>query len=822
MAVAVQDRKRVSSELKSWLDDVAAYERAFKEWEGRVEKILTRYRDDPRSGKRSWADAHFNILWANVQTLSAATFSKLPKPDVSRRYKDQDQVGRIASLILERDLDYHIQHYPEYRMALKAAVLDRFLGARGTSWVRYEPHFRAAQSEEPTDGAQITEDVDTPDEELDYECVAVDYVHMKDFGHSVARTWEEVTRVWRKVYMTRDALTERFGEDVAKLVPLDADPRQKEPDKAYGAQEQRMCATVYEGWDKATRQAVWFSKSVKDFLDVKDDPLGLDGVFPCPRPLYGTLTNDSLVPVPDFTLYQDQANQLDLLADRIDGLVKALKVCGGYDASIPELQRIFTEAEQGTLIPVKNWAAFAEKNGLTGALSLVDLTPTANALTAAYEAFEQVKQQIHEITGISDIIRGQTQASETATAQQIKGQYASLRLKTYQDEVALYASELLSIMAQVVCRKFSPQTIGKIAGVEQFSPQDQPLVPQALALLVGEQRMQDPDAEEGPNPAREFRIEVAADSMVYLDEQAEQQARTEFLAAVGTYLQNVAKSVQGMPQPVAAVLIPLLMDMMKFGVTGYRVGKNIEGAFDEAAEQLKMLAKQPPQPQVPPEVQVEQMKQQTEMQRMQAEHAMDREKSAQELQLEREKHMQTMQFEREKHAQTMQQNAEQFNAKLQTDASLKSNEIATHADLQSRKQESDAELGRQKIDSAARPQGMQQLAKLVQQLAKASSAPKRIVRGPDGKAVGVETVTPEGEEPQADEAMSPAQEEGFGSLVQKQQEMMAQMMAAFAQGIQQLAQVVARIEQSSNARKRIVRGPDGRVSHVETERETIQ
>ena len=379
MAVAIQDRKRKSRGLQSWLDDVSAYERAFKTWEGRVEKIQKRYRDDPRTGRTNFSEAKFNILWSNVQTLSAATFSRLPKPDVSRRYRDQDTVGRVAALILERGLEYHVQHYPEYRNAMRSSVLDRFLGARGTLWIRYEPHFRAAQAGLPTDGDQVTEDVDEPQEELDYECVAVDYVHLKDFGHSVARTWEEVNRVWRKVYMTKEALEERFGAEIAKIVPLDADPRQTAPDKAYGAQDPRECATVFEGWDKAKKRAVWFSKGVKDFLDEKDDPLGLEDVFPCPPPLFGTLTNDSLVPVPDFVLYQDQANELDLLADRIDGLVKSLKVCGGYDASVPELQRIFTESENGTLIPIKNWQAFAEKNGLQGSLSLVDLTPIANA-----------------------------------------------------------------------------------------------------------------------------------------------------------------------------------------------------------------------------------------------------------------------------------------------------------------------------------------------------------------------------------------------------------------------------------------------------------
>jgi hypothetical protein len=37
---------------------------------------------------------------------------------------------------------------------------------------------------------------------------------------------------------------------------------------------------------------------------------------------------------------------------------------------------------------------------------------------------------------------------------------------------------------------------------------------------------------------------------------------------------------------------------------------------------------------------------------------------------------------------------------------------------------------------------MAMLMQTVQQLAQASGAPKRIVRGPDGRAIGVETVQP--------------------------------------------------------------------------------
>jgi len=620
MAVEIKDRKRTSTGLKSWLDDVAKYDREFKKWEGRSDKIIKRYRDDFRNSGQGYSMAKFNILWSNVQTLTAATFAKLPKPDVSRRFRDNDPVGRVASLILERALDYEIQHYQDYRSTLKYSVHDRFLPGRATAWVRYEPHFKAVNIGQPTNGLQVTEDIDEGDEQLDYECSAVDYVHWTDFGHSVARTWEEVNRVWRKVYMTKEAIVERFGEDKAKLIPMDAKvPTEQDRYEQMAGMDALERGCIYEGWDKSKKKAVWFAKGVKDFLDERDDPLGLEEFFPCPRPMFATLTSDTLVPIPDFTLYQDQANELDILADRIDGLVKALQVKGVYDASETSLARLFSEGENNSLLPVKNWQAFSEKQGLKGAIDIVDLTPIANALKEAYLAFSQIKQQVYEITGISDIIRGNTDAGETATAQQIKGQYASLRLKQYQEEVSLFATQILQIKSQIICKKYDPQTILTISAADQLSEVDKQLIPQAMELLIGK-RVIDPMADEGTNPLRSFRVEIAADTLVYMDEQAEKESRVEFLTATGSFIQQMGEVLMATPPEAKGTVVGLLMEMLKFGVTGFKVGKNIEGAFDEAAEKLKQLANQPPPPPPPdPKLEAAKIQAQAEQQRTQAE-----------------------------------------------------------------------------------------------------------------------------------------------------------------------------------------------------------
>lgn len=583
--------REVASEVQKYLDMFTQYDKEYAKWEGRVEKILKRYRDERTT---TTAQCHYNILWANVQTLKAATFSRMPKPDVSRRFRDNDPVARVAALLLERALDFEITHTTDFQESLTACVYDRFLGGRGTSWIRYEPVIE-------TDDMFVSEEDDESDEiseYLDIEQAPVDYVHWRDFGHSSGRTWDEVNVVWRKVYMTRKMLKERFPEetfgDLWKQIPLDASPDETRQKMTEGVTKRGL---IYEVWDRETKCVYWISKSMGKILDHREDPLQLEEFFPCPKPMFATLTNESLVPVPDFTLYQDQANELDTLADRQKGLIDALKVRGFYDAANPDLNRLFTEGDNNTLIPVKNYAAFAEKGGLGGAVEFVDLSNIANALNVAYQAMAQVKQQVYDITGISDILRGSSVASETATAQQLKGQYATLRLKTYQDEVAMFASQILRIKAQIICQHFQPETIMKIGGAELLNDADKPLVPQAIELLKN-------------NPMRTFRVEIATDSLLYADEQQEKADRVEFLMSTSQFIEKAVQASQ-----VAPDIVPLVLDLLKFGVTGYRVGRTIEGEVDNVADKMKQIAAQPKPQQPSPE----QLKAQAETQKMQAE-----------------------------------------------------------------------------------------------------------------------------------------------------------------------------------------------------------
>ena len=735
----------VSQELEKYLRVIGQYDNEFAKWQARTKKLIKRYRDDTR-GQSGNETAKFNILWSNVQTLIPAVYAKLPKADISRRFGDNDQVGRVAASLIERAIDFEIEHYPDFRSTMKYCVEDRFLGGRGVAWVRYEPHVSPIGVED--DGLQVTEDIERgegapPDlEQIEYECAPVDYVHWKDFGHSQARTWEEVGQVWRWVYMTREALAERFGEEMARKIPTDQGPDQL---NAYrDSKRQSNLAKICELWDKETLKVYWFTKGMPQVIDVRDDPLGLEGFFPCPKPLYATTTSDNLVPVPDFVLYQDQAMELDILSDRIDGLVKALRVRGVYDASQPALQRLMTEGDNNALIPVDKWQAFSEKGGLKGSIDLLPLDTLAAALIQCYQARADIKNQIYEITGIADIIRGQSAASETATAQQIKGQYAGLRLRSMQEDVALFATEVIRLKAQIMCTKYQPKTILEYAAAQQMSEQDQALVPQALQLIQNK-------------PLRNFRIDIAADSLVQIDEMQNKRDRLEFIQAFGGFLQQALPVGQNAPE-----MVPVMVDLLKFGVQAFKTARPLEGALDQALEQMKQAAGQPkPNPeaeaaqaQTQAEMQKTQMAMQADSAKMQAQMQLEQAKLQQEAALEQQR----QQFEAQIKAQELAQKEqmERFKAELDAATKIMVARIAANPGLDIpllEAQQATTERVVQDMGAEVKA-AMDRLGALYENLANAQTegmngirtalttltAPKRIIRGPDGRAVGVEAV----------------------------------------------------------------------------------
>ena len=597
-----------------WRDEIHRYKEDYKKWAESGRKIIKRYRDERKDATN--IDIRFNILWSNIKTLKPAVYSRAPNVEVSRRFKDQNDVGRVASMILERTIDYELRQYSDFHSAISNCVDDRLLPGRGVAWVRYEPKIETQEQPEITDdvedeGREVGEgeaygmagEVE-PFEVVADERTPVDYVFWDDFAHLPARTWEEVTWVARRVYMSKDEGLERFGdifEQVSLTYSREKDPQNDDNNQNVVADDKK--AVVWEIWCKPSKKVYWIADGFDELLDERDDPLKLECFFPCPKPLFSTVTTDSLIPVADFKLYQDQADEIDEISGRIAHLTKACKVMGIYAADEPSLARLMKEGQDAVLIPVENWPAFMEKGGLGQAIQLVPLADIIATLQQLYAARESCKQIIYETTGLSDILRGASAANETATAQGIKAQFASIRLNDMKDDVARFARDVLRMKAEIICSRYQPDIILQVSGIANTPDGQNPeLIAAAIQLLKNE-------------PIRNYNIDIETDSMVEIDQQKEKADRIEFLSASSSFLEKAVQAAQ-----VAPEILPLVTQMMLFGIRGFKIGRELEGTFEIFQQQAtEKVAQQQANPQPNPAEQEMQAKMQLEQAKAQAE-----------------------------------------------------------------------------------------------------------------------------------------------------------------------------------------------------------
>lgn len=691
-----------------WKDELARYEEEFKPWHQRVAKIIRRYRDERPIFQNASATVKYAVLWSNIQTLGPAIYSRAPQPIVERRYLDKDFLANVASQALQRVIETNLEvgYFDETMLRIR---LDYLLCGRGQAWVRYEPDYEDAVApitqtedyeEEPEAGPGDVEsegdEAEQPDQVVAWEKVCIDYVNWPDFAHTAARTWPEVWWVAKRAWLTREEGIKRFGKDFAKIQLKK--PSDKDVDIAFGKKDRAPKAEVWEIWDKVAREVTFFAPDLPEMvLERVPDPLRLKNFYPCPEPLYATTTNDTLVPIPDYAEYQDQAEEIDSLTGRISKISAALKVVGLYDGSIPQLARILQANTDNTMIAVDSWAAFAEKGGVAGSVSWMPIKDLAQVLMQLYEAREAAKRDLFEITGMSDIIRGQSSgAAKTATEQRIKGQFASMRLEDRRKAVARFARDIVAIVGEIAAEHFSPETMVQMSGmlpnVERQLPDPAP-APQGLPAPSPVSVAGQAGPAQGPPPPnpqmiqmqkqqmameimgqalmllkddkmRTFRIDIETDSTVEADAAEEKESVIEFMGAMSQFLTASLPLGQ-----MAPPLVKPLAESFLFAARRFKMGRSVETSFEQALEKLEQLANQPQQAQADPkaaaekqkaesDVQIAMIKAQAEMAKQQMQSQLDQQEmafKAQKQQFEAEKLAMEMDLARMKFEQSKRQ-----------------------------------------------------------------------------------------------------------------------------------------------------------------------
>lgn len=574
MAKAKPNAKKLNAKptvslRQSWLDKLEAEKRVNDPARKKAQQIIDRYRDDKRDG-----GSKFNILWANVQVLKGALYSATPKPDVRRRFLDADPVSRETAAALERAIGFSVDNY-DFDGTADLVLTDYLLPGYAQARVRYKPYFQKV-TPFPVSVKQTEHGlVDAAGEEVDPKDVKVDEAGQQFVLRDQEKVYEEVTcepiqwdhfrwqpgkKRWEAVdwacidhYLTKEEAADQFGEIAKKVSYSRAMPGDKDGEKNI--------ALFHEIFDKRKRRVVVVSPDYKDDVVANwEDPLNLVGFYPFPKPLFATQAGD-MMPLPDFHFYQDQADELDCITARIDALVDMLKVRGVYDQTFEELVGVL-KSNDGELTPVKDfYAKFADAGGkLDQVIAFMPLKDIAEVLAGLYTQRDQIKQAIYEITGIADIVRGQTDASETLGAQELKGRFADMRLSTRRARVNAFFRDIFRLKSEIIAEHFSTGTLKLMSGVEITPEMDKILKSDVL---------------------RAYKIDVETESTMAVDAEAEQKGRTEALAALTTYLERAIPAVQAgvMPKELAK-------ELALFVVRGFRRGRQLEDVIERmGAEQ---------------------------------------------------------------------------------------------------------------------------------------------------------------------------------------------------------------------------------------------
>jgi hypothetical protein len=567
-----------SGRVARWIDELAEAEKWLgQEWWERAERVERRYIDE-QYAEGVELGARFNVLWPNTEILRAAIYGQRPRPDVRRRGDKRDPVGRQGAMVIERGLEYQWDtQSPHVDCEVDALLTDHMLAGAGLLRVRYKPQWARRRApvmrQDGDDGRALffgpeLEEIDAEDviedgddlyaeiEELQFERADVEHVHYRDYLFSPSKSARDLRWMAFRHYFTHDELVAAFGPAKAARCNLTVNDTTTATSRGSALDETPSFfaqALVWEIWDKSKRRVYFLSPGLEgEFLGDYDDAYQLRDFFPTPGLWRSINRTDSMLPTPEYVLYQDQAAELDDITARISGLIEQIKVAGFYDAQLEELPDVMKATN--ALIPITNWAALVERGGIDGAISWVPIEQAIKALTVLYEQRRVILDTIYQIIGLSDIVRGASDARETATAQQIKSQYGGLRLQPRQRALQGYLRDVMRIQAELIAEKFEPTTLMQMTGLE--------LDDQVLMLL----RM---------DSLRQFAIDVETDSTIAIDDQADKQQTIEFFGAMTQFAQGAAAAVQtGMIAPEAA------RALMLYGARRFKAGREVEDALE--------------------------------------------------------------------------------------------------------------------------------------------------------------------------------------------------------------------------------------------------
>lgn len=671
-----EEGKQVKSEVAMWLSMLATAKAAAKPHHDSTADAYRRYLGEraatanqqlPRSPKTY----RFPLFWSAVQTLQPVFYSSKPVPIVEADFAAQDPVANTAAYMLERLSKQLIKLNP-IDQAESATRDDLILADKCTNRVLYDEQegyetckvfvFRTvlddgmeiwadAEGNQVPDGTPILAETDdrgemeaesgyeTAEERFYYEketqegCAKLLPVSIFDVLHTPrARNWHEVKEMYFRLALGRKDAEEKFGKELAAKLPYRAAKDRSEVRDDVNDSENPLSdgvADVWEVWDKREKEVFYICEGYQGFLRPKDsptdkvkDPYGLSGFFPCPPFVIGTCPPDSLFPTVPADQLRDILTGVDEAWKRVMKTLRSTRRRGLYNANIPELSMLETDADEGDFVGVASFQKLIGEGGLQNAVQMFPVDQLVSAMNEMISAVQTFKAFFDELYGISDIMRGASDARETAEAQKIKERYATLRTSWKQRQFQELVRCDIQLLCELAIHQFDDEQFFGMVGAKYMPPEHQTNAQAGLALLRTDRW-------------RTIRISIETDSTILINEEAEARAKNEVVSQVMNGIKELGNT-QLPPE-----MLSLVGDIVVFAVEGLRDSKTLVEKL-KAAIAASQAPSDEPLPPPPPDyeaqkIQLQQLKiqvdQQLETQRLN----LDTQKAITDAEIQREK-----------------------------------------------------------------------------------------------------------------------------------------------------------------------------------------
>lgn len=410
------------------------------------------------------------------------------------------------------------------------------------------------------------------------------------------RKWNKVNELAFEFEYSYNEFKEKFGKDAFELLAQgDKDDHRKKGKPII----------VFEYWNKFYKECRWFAENSNDFfqpiamVDIDDleevsdssetqgtgqpdnsDLYGLPGFFPCTEPLSINQSTKHFWPTPEYFQVCDIIDDIHSIVGRMIQLTKAIRIRFFFDSSVTELSTLIGEnwamgEGTGMGIPDLETTLMNNKGSLSNLVAYFPVDDLVNGLKNMYDAFQQRLDMFYQITGISDLIRGQTNpdSDKTFGERQMEGKYALNRVEPFQNKIQIWIKNNYELILQMELSMFSDETIDDYITPQTLDDEHKGRYEAALELLKDNRR-------------RRFRVDFETDSTIAINEEWKKAKAIETANTISKMIESTAQVVKDQPE-IGAVELKLMKHVVGDLVDGKLFIDEIQSSIQDAIDQAK-------------------------------------------------------------------------------------------------------------------------------------------------------------------------------------------------------------------------------------------